>query len=216
MALFPELPGWADTRKVKPIWILLKQETVSGSGISWAICKSAPHDRQITKPAPHRSNFLQAGCPSYRPTMSKHWRQNPNETPKPIHTKFGMGDYVCDITLHTENKRDQSSRVVWANGWNITLAWYFLVFFCDPNFCSHLKPNYTTNLYDAWFRGCQSLDIAFLVVYNYKNFLFSNTFTPKPTSWGHEQAFSSLTRKIMTLAYYQNYCIDSNQIIAQY
>ena len=25
------------TRKVKPIWILLKQETVSGNGISWAI-----------------------------------------------------------------------------------------------------------------------------------------------------------------------------------
>jgi len=36
MALFPELPGWAGTRKVKPIWILLKQATVSGSGISWA------------------------------------------------------------------------------------------------------------------------------------------------------------------------------------
>ena len=35
------------TRKVKPIWILLKQETVSGSGISWAICKSAPRSRQI-------------------------------------------------------------------------------------------------------------------------------------------------------------------------
>ena len=35
-ALFPGLPGWAGTRKVKPIWILLKQETVSGSGISWA------------------------------------------------------------------------------------------------------------------------------------------------------------------------------------
>ena len=35
-------------RKVKPIWILLKQETVSGSGISWAICKSAPRSRQIT------------------------------------------------------------------------------------------------------------------------------------------------------------------------
>ena len=24
MALFPGLPGWAGTRKVKPIWILLK------------------------------------------------------------------------------------------------------------------------------------------------------------------------------------------------
>ena len=35
----------------------LKQETVSGSGISWDICKSAPHSRQITTPAPHRSVF---------------------------------------------------------------------------------------------------------------------------------------------------------------
>ena len=55
MALFPGLPGWASTRKVKPIWILLKQETVSGSGISWHICKSAPRCIQITMPAPHRS-----------------------------------------------------------------------------------------------------------------------------------------------------------------
>jgi len=52
MALFPGLSGWAGTRKEKPIRILLKQETVSGSGISWAICKSAPSSRQITTPAP--------------------------------------------------------------------------------------------------------------------------------------------------------------------
>ena len=71
-ALFPELPRWAGrpTRKVKPIWILLKQDTVSGSGISWAICKSAPRSRHITTPAPHQSSFLQAGCPSCRPTNS--------------------------------------------------------------------------------------------------------------------------------------------------
>ena len=55
MALSPGLPGWASTRKVKPLWILLKQETVSGVGISWAICKSAPRSRQITTPAPHHS-----------------------------------------------------------------------------------------------------------------------------------------------------------------
>ena len=54
-ARFLELPGWAGTRKVKPIWILLKQETVSGSGISWTICKSARCSRQITTPAPHHS-----------------------------------------------------------------------------------------------------------------------------------------------------------------
>ena len=31
---------------------------MSGSGISWDICKSAPHSRQITTPAPHYSVFM--------------------------------------------------------------------------------------------------------------------------------------------------------------
>ena len=68
-ALCPALPGWAGTRTVKPIWILLEQE--SGSGISWDndICQSAPRSRQITMPAP-TTQFLRAGCPSYRPTNS--------------------------------------------------------------------------------------------------------------------------------------------------
>ena len=43
---------------------------MSGSGISWGICKSASRSRQITMPAPHHSSFLQAGCPSCRPTNS--------------------------------------------------------------------------------------------------------------------------------------------------
>ena len=74
-ALFPGLPGWAGTRKVKPIWILLKQETVSGNGISWAICKSAPHSRQVTMPAPHHSVFYRPDAlPAAQPTASKHWR----------------------------------------------------------------------------------------------------------------------------------------------
>ena len=74
-APFPGQPGWAGTRKVKPIWILLKQETVSGSGISWAICKSAPCSRQITTPAPHHSVFYRPDAlPAAQPTASKHWR----------------------------------------------------------------------------------------------------------------------------------------------
>jgi len=56
-ALCTGLPRWAGTGKVKPIRILLKQETVSGSGISWAISKFAPRSRQITTPAPHHSVF---------------------------------------------------------------------------------------------------------------------------------------------------------------
>ena len=75
MALCPGLPGWAGTRKVKPIWILLKQETVSGSGISWAICKSAHRSRQLTTPAPHHSVFYRPDAlPAAQPTASKHWR----------------------------------------------------------------------------------------------------------------------------------------------
>jgi len=49
------------------------------SGISWAICKSAPLSRHITMPAPHHSSFLQAGCPSCRLTV--HLRQ--------VHTDAG-------------------------------------------------------------------------------------------------------------------------------
>ena len=70
MALCPGLPRWAGTRKVKPIWILLEQETMRVSGFSWDICKSAPRCRQITTPAPHHS-VLQAGLfPSCCPTNS--------------------------------------------------------------------------------------------------------------------------------------------------
>ena len=57
MILLTRLRGRASTRKVKPIWILLKQETVSGSDISWAICKPAPHSRQITTPTPTSQFF---------------------------------------------------------------------------------------------------------------------------------------------------------------
>ena len=60
---------------VKPIWILLEQETVSGSGISWVICKSAPCSIQITTPAPHHSVFFRPDAlPAAQPTASKHWR----------------------------------------------------------------------------------------------------------------------------------------------
>ena len=67
-ALCPGLPTWAGTRKVKPIWILLEQETVSGSGISWAICKSAPCSRQITTLAP-TAQFFTGRMPFLSPSQ---------------------------------------------------------------------------------------------------------------------------------------------------
>jgi len=71
--LCPRLPGRAGTRQVKPIWILLRQEKVSGSGIVWAVCKSAPRSRQTTMPAPHHSSFYRPDAlPAAQPTASKH------------------------------------------------------------------------------------------------------------------------------------------------
>ena len=84
MALFSGLPRWAGTRKVKRMWILVKQETVTGSGISW-VCKSAPRSRQITTPAPHHSVFYRPyALPATQPTASKHWRQSLSITSKCI------------------------------------------------------------------------------------------------------------------------------------
>jgi len=48
--------SWHQKGKTKTIWIF-GEETVSGSGINWVICKSAPCPIQITKPAPHHSVF---------------------------------------------------------------------------------------------------------------------------------------------------------------
>jgi len=70
MALCPGLPGWASTKKEKPIWILLKQDTVSGDGISWAICKSAPCSRQI----PHQlltAQFFTGRMPFLPPNQQR-------------------------------------------------------------------------------------------------------------------------------------------------
>ena len=50
---------------------LLKQEIVSGSGISWAICKSASSSRQITTPATHHSSFFTGRMPFIPPNQQR-------------------------------------------------------------------------------------------------------------------------------------------------
>ena len=44
---------------------------MSGSGISWAICKSAPRTRQITTPAPHHSSFFTGRVPFLPPNQQR-------------------------------------------------------------------------------------------------------------------------------------------------
>ena len=111
-ALCPGLPGWAGTRNVKPIRILMKQEIGSGSGISWAICKSAPSSRQITMPVPHHSVFYRPDAlPAAQPTASKHWRQNIRTN---IHTN------IQTRNRWHKNENMKHSQLVWVFCYNIT------------------------------------------------------------------------------------------------
>ena len=64
-------------QKGKPIWILLKQETVSGSGISWVICKSASRSRQITTPIP-TTQFFTGRMPFLPPNQQRQSTEGTN------------------------------------------------------------------------------------------------------------------------------------------
>jgi len=100
-ALCPGLPGWAGARKEKPIWIFLKQETVSGSGISWATCKSAPRCRQITMPVPHHSSFFTGWMP-FMPLKQPHQSMKGmphNETQFPCNRGQRVVKRLCECVL---------------------------------------------------------------------------------------------------------------------
>jgi len=113
MALFPGLLRWAGIRKAKPIWILLKQETVSVSGISWAIRKSATRSRQTTTPAPHHSVFyMPDALPVAQPTASKHWRQ------KALTYKVGNKAVYCRLvkinSFRNKQRKAHSSMMMYS------------------------------------------------------------------------------------------------------
>ena len=130
---------------VKPIWILLKQETVSGSGISWAICKSAPRSRQITMPTPHRSVFLQAGCPSCRPTNSvkalkARWGQIKNknkicstsQTATCLCCSSYLGGFLSSLTAPNQD-RFSGPAFLWPSSIShgLTLSFFMICSPCD-------------------------------------------------------------------------------------
>jgi len=118
--------------------ILLKQETVSGSCISWAICKSTPRSRQITTPAPNHSVFLQAGCPSY--TYKKHRTESTKQQKTLIRIK---------MLVHSAHKREWSSRLAFSsNVSHLTLCNASVI--CGGQLGCVRKP-----VYSKWFRRGQ-------------------------------------------------------------
>ena len=98
-ALCPGLPRWAGTRKVKAIWILLKRETVSDNGISWA----------KTTPAPHHSVFYRPDVlPATQPTTSKHGRTNCCRESQKITVTINRSEFIIHcgtLTIWRDAKR---------------------------------------------------------------------------------------------------------------
>jgi len=79
-ALFPGLPRWAGTRKVKPIWILLTRESMRGSGIIWTgstLTHTHPFDGPLSRTT--RVSRYQKGKPNLDFTETRHsewqWHQ---------------------------------------------------------------------------------------------------------------------------------------------
>jgi len=89
-ALFPRLTRWAGTRKVKPIWILLKQVTVNSSGISWAS-------------TPPLCFYRPDALPATQPTASKHWRQENVKVTNIIQKKTSGKPVRECLHLHTSH-----------------------------------------------------------------------------------------------------------------
>jgi len=60
------------TRQVKTNLDLLEQETVSGSGICWAICKVYTSSQTTTPTSQHSFFYRPDALPAAQPTVSKH------------------------------------------------------------------------------------------------------------------------------------------------
>ena len=96
------LRGWAGTRKVKPVWILLKQETVSGSGISWAICKSAPSSRQQCQHPPF--SFFTGRMPFLPPNQQ---RQSTDGHTQYINVLKGTSNCIGTVYKYCNNEANK-------------------------------------------------------------------------------------------------------------
>jgi len=78
-------------------------EWQTGSGINWAISKSAPRSKQITTPAPHHSVFYRPDVfPATQPTASEHtiifYAMSAYTVRAPVHNQAELTD-----SLRTKN-----------------------------------------------------------------------------------------------------------------
>ena len=83
---------------------LLEQETVSGSGISWAICKSAPCSTQTTTPVPHHSVFFTGRMPFLPPNQQRQSTEGNTYIHTYIHTHTNL--------YSAKNRKNESEMLI--------------------------------------------------------------------------------------------------------
>jgi len=117
---------------------------VSGSGIRWAICKSAHRSRQITMPATHHSVFYRRDAlPAAQPTVSKHCQStntkcNQNQMRVPHHHTDCHWQSVPKAVLNTSDHWRRTTMVVsdWLRMTKVSRLKQSSILFLSCNHCS--------------------------------------------------------------------------------
>ena len=75
---------------------------MSGSGVSWAICNSAPHARQTTTPASHHSSYFTGRMPFLPPNQQRQSTEGNNSLNSPLLTTQNAGTrkmFPCSLAI---------------------------------------------------------------------------------------------------------------------
>ena len=140
-----------------------------------------------------------------------------SETPERILMKLGIYDYMGGVWPHNSTHANPygaaTTWVVSENTWLVTcfgfLVYLFSFFTLLVGSCPARTSGPILTINTSWRFSAQGS--AFWG--SQWDSSESRGQIPQKTFWGREYAFSSLTRKILKLAYYRNSCIDSNQIL---
>ena len=98
---------------------------MSGSGISWAISKSAPCYRQTTTPAPHHSLFYRPDAlPTAQTTASKHWKRE-NEKQWNHARKWTI---VLNVSVNVSQQQIQHLHCYKDLSSSCMLLWTYMIF----------------------------------------------------------------------------------------
>ena len=91
---------------------------MSGSGISWAVRKSAPRSRQITTTASHHSVFYRLDAlPAAQPTASKHWRHNTATVTKTVNPSWLWSQLWITNNHNLNHTKEQKQCIMgWVDG----------------------------------------------------------------------------------------------------